>query len=84
MFFGSQNWLYLLLAALSSAFILQRLPYQRQIPLKDIREVKLGSVRGITAKGSLFTVYLKDKAINIVPAQILPEEVIQMISSRTN
>ncbi len=84
MFLRSQDWLYLLLVVLSCAFILQRLPYQQQIPLKDIREVKLGSVRGITAKGSLFTVYLKDKAINIVPAQILPEEVIQAISSRTN
>ncbi len=84
MFFRSQDWLYLLLVVVSSAFILQRLPYQQQIPLKDIRDVTLGSVRGITAKGSLFTVYLKDKAINIVPAQILPEEVMHVISSRTN
>jgi hypothetical protein len=75
MFLGSQEWLYLLFVIPSSALVLQRLPYQQQIPLNDIREVKLGSVRGITAKGSLFTVYLRDKAINIVPAQILPEEV---------
>lgn len=62
-------------------FIAQRLPYERQIPLKDIQKVSLSELRSFTGKYSLLTIHLKDKAINIVPAQNLKQDVVELISS---
>lgn len=71
----------LVLLGLSGVFILQRLPYQQKIPLSDIQNAELNSVQGISTKGSLLTVSWRGKTINIVPAQLLDEELIRMISS---
>ena len=62
-------------------FIAQRLPYERQIPLKDIQKVSISELRSFTGKYSLLTIHLKDKAINIVPAQNLKQDVVKLISS---
>lgn len=61
--------------------VAQRLPYERQIPLKDIQKVSIRELRSITGKYSLLTIYLNDKAINIVPAQNLKQDVVELISS---
>ena len=71
----------LVLLGLSGAFILQRLPYQQQIPLSEIRSAELNSVQGISAKGSLLTISWQGKTINIVPAQLLDEDLMRVISS---
>jgi hypothetical protein len=63
--------------------VLQRLPYQREIHLREIEEVKLGSVRGITMEASLLTVLVDGKAINIVPAQVIPREVVEILAKET-
>jgi hypothetical protein len=82
--FQSRSSDFILWAILSAIFLLQRLPYQRQIPLKDIRELKLKPIRGILAKGSLLTVYLENNTINIVPAQLLNDDIMSVISPRTD
>ena len=64
--------LYLLLCGLAVPFILQRLPYQRDILLEDIPSVMLGLVQGATARATLLTVTLGSRAIQVVPAQRLP------------
>ena len=66
--------LYLLLCGLAVPFILQRLPYQRDILLEDIPSVMVGSVRGATARATLLTVTLGSRAIQVVPAQRLPRD----------
>jgi hypothetical protein len=62
-------------------FMAQRLPYEKQIPLKDIQKVSISELHSFTGKYSLLTIYLKDKTINIVPAQILNNEVVDIISA---
>jgi flagellar biogenesis protein FliO len=62
-------------------FIVQRLPYEKQIPLKDIQKINIRELRSFTGKYSLLTIHLKDKAINIVPAQNFKQEVVDLISS---
>lgn len=61
--------------------IVQRLPYERQILLKDIQKVSISELRSFTGKYSLLTIYLKDKAINIVPVQNFKQDVMELISS---
>ncbi len=82
--FESQDWSYLFAVIVFSVPVVQFRPYQQYIPFKDIQKAKLGSVSGIFTKGSLLTVYLKDKTVNIVPAQILSEEIKHIISSSKN
>lgn len=77
--FKTQDFTYLILSLPFGLLILQRLPYQKQIRVESIASVNLGSVQGITGRGSLLTIALADRAINIVPAQILPEEVVQLL-----
>jgi hypothetical protein len=62
-------------------FIVQRLPYEKQIPLKDIQKINIRELRSFTGKYSLLTIHLKDKAINIVPAQNFKQEIVDLISS---
>jgi len=81
MYFRGREWFDLVLAVLSCAFILQRRSYRREIPLEDIRDVERGSVRGVTVECTLLTIHLEDKAIHIVPARIVPEEVMEAIAS---
>lgn len=83
MLVSSQDWFYMVLAALASLSILQRWPFQQQIPLQDIRKVEISDVSSFMASASLLTIYVKDKAINIVPAQILPEAAVQVLSPPT-
>jgi hypothetical protein len=61
----------------------QCIPYQRQIPLQDILEVKQGDVRSMTGKYSLLTISMKDKTINIVPTKNFPNEVVELLIPRT-
>jgi hypothetical protein len=82
MFLQSRDWDYLLVVMFTGLLVSQFLPYQKQILLKDIRKVKLGSVRGMFTTGSLLSVYVKNKVLNIVPAQLLSEDVMQVISSK--
>ncbi len=63
-----------------SLLIAQRFPYNKQIYLTDIEQINTKGVSGLTGKYSLLTIYVKDKAINIVPAQHLDTEVIETIS----
>jgi hypothetical protein len=84
MFFRTQEFLHLILVILFIPLILQRLPYQRKVELKDIQEVKVRSIQGLTATGSLLTVIMKDRAINIVPTQLISEEVIQVIAPNSS
>ena len=76
----SRDWLYLPAVLVFGIVIAQFLPYQQHILLKDIRRTKLGLVHGIFTKSSLLTIYVKNKEINIAPAQFLSEDVFQVIS----
>jgi hypothetical protein len=80
--FRYHDWDYLLPTILFGILTAQFLPFQKQIPRRDIRRVKLGMVRGLFSKGSLLTVYGKNKVFNIVPAQLLREDVIEVISPK--
>ena len=71
------------LTIFSIPILRQCIPYQRKIPLQDITEVKLGSTRGITRKIQLLTVSLKDKTLNIVPVQNIPNDVVELLSPHT-
>jgi uncharacterized membrane protein len=82
MFLESRDWDYLLGVLFAGLLVLQFLPYQKQISLKDIRTVKLERIRGIFTTGSLLSVYMKNKVFNIVPAQLLNEDVMHVISSK--
>lgn len=76
----SKDWSYLFGIIFFGIATVASLPYQKQIPLNEIREIELGSVKGITKTASLLTVYLENKAVNIVPAEILNEDVVNLIS----
>ncbi len=76
----SKDWSYLFGIVFFGIAMATTLPYQRQIPLNKIREIELGSVKGITKTASLLTVYLENKSVNIVPADALNEDVINLIS----
>lgn len=71
------------LAVFITPILRQCIPYKKQIPLQDIIKVELGSVRGVTGIYQLFIITLKDKTLNIVPSQTIPNEVIELISPRT-
>jgi hypothetical protein len=79
MLIGSQDWDYLLGVIVFGMFTAQFLPYEKQILVRDIQRMKLGTVRGIVSKGSLLTVFCKGKSVNIVPAQLLSEDVVNSI-----
>jgi len=81
--FRNHDWDYLLPVILFGILTAQFLPCQKQILLKDIRKVKLGTVQGLFSQGSLLTVYAKSTVFNIVPAQFLSQEVMQVISQKT-
>ena len=82
MFLDSRDWDYLFVLIFLGMLIAQFLPYQKQIPLKAIRKAKLGTVAGFFSMGSLLTVYFNNKVLTIVPAQLLSEEVVQVILSK--
>ena len=84
MLIGTQNWDYLIGVIAFGLYTAQFLPYQKQILLKDIQRVKLGSVRRLFTNGSSLTIYSKGKEINIIPVQILSENIIHIISSSNN
>ena len=71
------------LIVFSVPILRQCIPYQRRIPLQDIVEVKFGSTRSITRKYQLLTVSLKDKTLNIVPTQNIPNDVVELLSPYT-
>jgi hypothetical protein len=81
-FLQSQDWNSVFAIIVFGGLILQRFPYQQQIPLKDIQKVEVSEISGITGKYSLLTIYLKNKAINIVPVQILKKEIVELISTQ--
>lgn len=59
-------------------FVIQRRPYQRQIKLQDIQDIKLGTaLQGFTPTESMFTLIMRDRAINISPAQRISDELIE-------
>jgi hypothetical protein len=82
MLLQSRDWDYLPVVIFAGLLVSQFLPYQKLIQLKDIRQVQLQNVRGLFATGSLLAIFVKNKVFNIVPAQLLTEDVIQVISSR--
>ncbi len=82
MFLRSRDWDYILLVIFAGLLVSQFLPYQKQISLKDIRKVNLEAVRGMISTGSLLSVYVKNKVFHIVPAQLLSEDIMQVISSK--
>ena len=81
-FLQSQDWSSILAVIVLGIYIFQRFPYQQQILLKDVQKIETSEVSGITGKYSLLTIYLKDKTVNIVPAQILKKDIIELITSR--
>lgn len=76
----SKDWSYLFGIIFFGIVATAALPYHKQIPLNEIREIELGSVKGITKTASLLTIYLENKSINIVSAEILKEDVVSLIS----
>jgi hypothetical protein len=78
--FRNHDWDYLLPAIVFGILTAQFLPYQKQIPLKDIRKVKLGPVQGLFSQGSLLTVYVKNKVFNIVPARFMSQDAMKVVS----
>ena len=72
----------LFLGAYFLLLLMQRIPYHRQISYTEIKDAKLSTVRGITGRGSLLTLLLSDKSMNIVPAQLIPEEIFDFIRSQ--
>jgi len=84
LYFRNSEFIYLLISVLSGVYILQRLPYQTQIPVVDIKDVKLNPVYGATGRYSLLTVTLENRSINIVTAQNLSEEVKEILSPNSD
>ncbi|MEM7348458.1 MAG: hypothetical protein AAF485_29865 [Chloroflexota bacterium] len=81
LYMRNQNFILIPVIILSIMFILQRLPYQKKIPLTSIEAIKLNPVYGATGKHSLLTVIRDDKSINIVTSQNITEEVSELLSS---
>jgi hypothetical protein len=75
-YYANRDVTFLLLAIVTSIFILKRLPYKKEIYRKDIDDMKLTSVRGISSTYSQLTIYLKNKTIHIATVQNLPKEIL--------
>jgi len=80
----NESHAFLLLGIIPLLYILQRLPYRKRIAIKDITNANVNSVQSLTGLYSLLTIHLADKAINIVPARPLPEEVVRTLPVDTN
>lgn len=69
----------LLIVFLMGIFIYQRLPYQKEIRLEEIQNVRVGLVRGVSGRGNLITLYLEEKTIDVIPTRMFPEDIDRLI-----
>lgn len=76
------DYFYAILGLLIALILVQRLPYTRDIPFEQVEQITLGAVQGISGGASLMAVQQGGRTINIVPAQLLPEEVRAFLQSR--
>ena len=60
-------------------FLLQRRPYSRDIPYRDIASVKLGKVQGMLGRGDLITLGVAGRGLQIVTAKVLPDSLKQRL-----
>jgi hypothetical protein len=68
------NLLYPFFGLLLIPFLLQRLPYYREISLRTIQSWQLDTVQGISAHGSLVTIVLSNCVVQIVTSATLTHE----------
>ena len=64
-----------MLPILAAAFLFQRRPYFRDIPLSELRRVKFGSVRGMATRHDIIMLALTDRVVHLVPSQFVPDTV---------
>ncbi len=74
----SKNWQMLLLALLLLFQILLYLPYQRQLPYKDIRKVLLNPISDVRTE---LVVDIEEKVIHVVFPQTLPQKALKVLTS---
>lgn len=67
-------------AVFAMIFIIQRRPYSRDVPFSTIRRVHFGSVRGMAARCDIISIVIGDRAIQLVTAQLLPDELRQRLT----
>jgi hypothetical protein len=80
----AQHGLYLLPALVAGVFLFQRRPYKRQISMERMTEIHTSPVRSLTGRHTLLTIFLDSRSVNIIPADPLPEEVIQTLSQHVD
>jgi len=69
----SQQWLFLFGVLIFGVLAKQFLPYQLQIPAKEIQDIKVGVVSSVLGKSSLLTITTRSRVFSIVPSQIINE-----------
>ena len=65
--------------ALLGIFLLQRRPYVRDVPFETIQRVEFGTARGLTATGDIITLIVGGRAIHLVTAQRLSDELRELL-----
>ncbi len=71
-------------ALVAGVFLFQRRPYERQIYMERMTEIHTSPVRGLTGRHTLLTIFLDSRSVNIMPADPLPQAVIQTLSQHVD
>ena len=76
--------LHVILIIVGALFIFQRRPYSCNIRFRDIESARPGSVHGIAMYCDIVSINFDTSTIQLVPAQLIPATVREMLASLTN